>query len=66
LHTDFKRADPKSVKNTDGLTAFFVLLGSARVKASSGRFCKISVTLGLKIWGFFRLKVVFETDILNG
>jgi hypothetical protein len=29
------RADPKGAKKTDGLTVFFVLWGSARVKALS-------------------------------
>ncbi len=31
--TAFARADPKSVKNTDNLTVFFELLGSANMKA---------------------------------
>jgi len=33
LHAAFMGADPKSTKKTDNLTAFFVLLGSAHVKA---------------------------------
>ncbi len=35
-------ADPKSAKKTDGLTVFFVLLGSALVKAASKMFVKLT------------------------
>jgi len=32
LREAFTQTDPKSAKKTDGLTVFFVLLGSARIK----------------------------------
>jgi len=35
-------ADPKSAKKTDGLTVFFVLLGSALEKAASKMFVKLT------------------------
>jgi len=38
-------AVPKSAKNTDGLTVYFVLLGSAQVKAS----CKLLVNSTLDL-----------------
>jgi len=31
-HEAFMHADPKSAKQTDGLTVFFALLGSAHIK----------------------------------
>jgi len=33
LHAAFKHTDPKSTKKTDGLTVFFLILGSTFVKA---------------------------------
>jgi len=36
------RADSKSPKMTDGLTVFFALLGSARLKAASNRLMKLT------------------------
>jgi len=38
----FTRADPKSTKKTDDFTVFFVLLGSARVKASFEMLVKLT------------------------
>ncbi len=34
LQAAFKQADPKSAKNTDGLTVFFVRLGSGHIKVA--------------------------------
>ncbi len=49
-------ADPKSTKQTDGLTAFFVLLGSELVKAASKMLVKLTpgwVEKSLKIFNIF-------------
>jgi len=38
------RADPKSTKKTEGLTVFFLLLGSGRIKAAHKMLVKLIFT----------------------
>jgi len=42
LQAPFMRLDPESAKNTDGLTVFFALLGSACEKAASRKVMKLT------------------------
>ncbi len=42
LRAAFLSADPESAKKTDNLTVFFVLLGSASVKAASRTLMKLT------------------------
>jgi len=42
LQAAFTRTDPNSAKKTDNLTAFFVHLGSARVKAAHRTLMKLT------------------------
>jgi len=42
LGTAFTPTDPKSAKKTDGLTVFFVLLGSVLVKAMCEMLVKLT------------------------
>jgi len=50
--TSFKR---KAIKNQDGNSQNFL-----------GKFVRFFLTLGLKILRLFRLKVLFEADIIKG
>jgi len=45
LRAAFTRADNRSVKNTDDLTVFFTLLGSARTKAARKTLMKLTPAL---------------------
>jgi len=45
LRTAFMRSDPKSAKETDGLTIFFALLRSLRKKASRKMLAKMIPSL---------------------
>ncbi len=42
LQAAFMRADPESAKKTDNLTVFFMLLGSACIKAARKMFVKLT------------------------
>jgi len=63
LQADFRRADPKSAKKTVKLSSFFVLLGSASIKAACRMLVKL--TLGLNLIKYFGLSTNFFLLSLN-
>jgi len=42
LRAAFAHSDPESAEKTDNLTVFFVLLGSAHIKAAHKTFIKLT------------------------
>jgi len=46
--------------------SFYVKVWVEKSQNFSGKFVKIFITLGFKILKLFRLKVLFEADIIKG
>ncbi len=60
----FTPRDPKSEKKTDILTVFFVLLGSALVKATCKNINEIVYLTKKVYWQLFLLLIIYFTNTL--